>query len=355
MVGRRAIPSLLLALALTLVVRAAHADNEHLVAARHAIELLDYDNARAELDKALATGSNGPDELGEIYLLTGIVTSSLGDGASAVKAFEKLLALSPKAKLVAGTSPKIRKRFAAAAAYFKDHSPLAVTTETSSAPPSIALVIQSDPLGMVAGARVVVSSTGAPDQTLSGSGSGRIAIALPPGRRLELRVYAVDDAGNRLVELGGAPSPIVVEAAKPAPAASVAVAHVGPAPKSQPKPRATSAQRPLYEAWWLWGACALASSAGATYFGFAARSEGTTLQQLEANSTHYNFGQAEDVLATARRDALLANIGFGVAAGLAVVTGLFYIKGRGRDDARSIAVAPAVLPGGGALAVEGSF
>ena len=117
------------------------------------------------LTAALDAGGRGPQELAEIYQLSGIVYAAVGDAKAATDAFTRLLALSPKATLPAGTSPKLKRPFEAAGQYFKTHAPLEVKIETAATPPTITLVVVSDSLGMIASAHVVFSLDGAAERT----------------------------------------------------------------------------------------------------------------------------------------------------------------------------------------------
>src|SRR5690606_3976188 len=89
---------------------------------------------------------------------------------------------------------------------YQSNAPLEVKVETQPTPPSVTLVVQSDPMKMIARARVAVVVDGKPEQMLDGIGT----IALPAGARLDLRVTVLDASGNRLVEIGSSDVPIVI-------------------------------------------------------------------------------------------------------------------------------------------------
>jgi len=126
---------------------------------------------------------------------------------NATAAFERLLALSPKATLPSDTSPKSREsRFAAAQDYFKSHEPLKVKAETQSKPPSVTLVVQKRSAVDDREDARVGRGRRKRDTTLDGVG----AIELPHGKRLDLRVAALDENGNRVVEVGSADVPLVI-------------------------------------------------------------------------------------------------------------------------------------------------
>src|SRR3954462_2035736 len=102
--------------------------------ARHDVESSDYLAARGALVSALDAGSASPEDLAEIYKLSGIVEGALGKDAEATASFARWLAIDPKGTLPPGTSPKITRPFDAAA---KKTDALKVKVETEAAPPSV--------------------------------------------------------------------------------------------------------------------------------------------------------------------------------------------------------------------------
>ena len=312
--------------------------------ARQAVASSDYLAARSALGKALAAGTAGPDDLADIYRLTGIVEGALGDRGKAQAAFARWIALDPKAELPPGTSPKITRPFAAAAAQLHGAPPLDVTIETSASPPSITLVVAADALHLVAGARAEVSADHGPERTLEAQGTDRIAISLPHGARLDVRVQALDKYGNRVVELGSAEVPIVITGAggtvvRTPPPKPRLVAHVRP--------------RPVWLRWWLWGGASVVVFAGASYAGLSAHGEVDRLNAIDRNSTQYTFADAKQVESAARRDVVLFDAGAAVAGALAIGAVVLYLtEPRVHREARVGAVP---LHGGAAVVLGGSF
>ncbi len=337
----------LAALAVLALAGLAHADS--LRDARTAVENSDYFAARGLVEKALSDGTASPSDLADIYKITGTVEAALGNTAAATTAFGKWLALDPKAELPPGTSPKITRPFDAAKKQAEHREPVRVKTETSAEPPSVTLVVVSDPFMMIAKARVYVRADGGKEQMLEAAGEKKIAVALPKGKRLDLRVQALDEHGNRVAELGTTDVPIVITTneeivtkAPPKVVEEKVKAPVAPAPVHE---------RPLYLKWWMWGGAAVAVGAGGAYFGLQARSERDELAKLNADSANHTFDEARAVQDRADRDVLLFNVGMGVAGAFAIGATILYLTEPHAET--RMAVVP--QPGGGAVVLGGHF
>lgn len=324
------------------------AADDPLAQARKAVAESDYVAARPALVAALDAGGRGPDELAEIYRLTGIVAAALGDARGASDAFTHLLALSPRATLPEGTSPKITRPFDAAGRYIASHGALEVKLETRASPPAITLVVVSDPLSMVATARAVFIVDGGAERSQDVEvASERTEVALPAGRRIDARIAALDVHGNRLVEIGSREVPVVIVGEAP----PVVAPPRPPPPRSVPVVHA--APRPVTLRWWPYAAAGALALGATSYFALAARSETDDLDRIVADSAHHRFGDATAVEDRARRDVLLTNIGLGVTGALALAAGVLYLTApRDRVEAR-VAVVP--LAGGGAIVLGGKL
>jgi hypothetical protein len=330
---------------------ASSAAADPLETAKSAVDRSDYPAAKTALADALAAGENSPEQLAEIYRLSGIVTAALGDTQGATDAFERCLALAPKAALAPGTSPKITRPFAAAQAYFKAHERLEVKTETAMQPPAITVIVASDPLGMIAKVRVLVVADGKAEETLDRAASERTVVALPKGKRLDLRVIALDASGNHVAEVGSREVPIVVvgpgEPAEPA--------HVAPpvAKAAPTKPRAPEHARPLYLQWWLYGGAAIAFAGAGTYFGIDALRAKSQLDDFNAHSANHTFDQATSLESRARRSVLFTNIGLAAGGAFAVATTVLYVTRPRHAVERRLSITPA--PGGAVVVVGGDL
>ena len=337
------------AVAIALLCGTAHADDAAVEKAQQALDDLDYTGAQKALAETLAAGGNTPANLVDIYKLTGIVAGSMNDAKAATEAFKRLLVLDPKAKLPAGTSPKVQKPFNAANDWFKKAAPLQVEVETADKPAAVTLQIESDPLEMVASAQVAFTIDGGAEQTLDGKGDKTaIKIALPKGKRIDLRLYALDAQGNHLAELGTRAVPIVITSEQQVETPKV----VGP---KKPPPKVEHGDgRPLYLKWWLWGGVAVAFGAGTTYFALEARSDRDKLQKIIDTSVQHRVGEESDAEDRLRRDLLLTNIGLGATVVFAAGAAILYLtKPSDTEPTTRVTITP--TRGGGAVVLQGGF
>jgi len=341
-----------IALAWLVLEGVAHADDP-LAAARKAVAESDYVSARPALTAALDAGGRGPEDLVEIYRLTGIVDAALGDARAATEAFTRLLALSPKAALPDGTSPKIRRPFDAAARYMASHAALEVKMETVTTPPAIRLIVVSDPLNMVATAHAVFRIDGGAERTKDIEvAAERVEVTLPAGRRIDAQIAALDVHGNRLVEIGSREVPIVIVG--DAPPVVAAPSHATPPPPRRTPPVLVHAgPRPLYLRWWPYAAAGAVLAGATGYFAWSARSDADELRGIVADSAQHSYGEARAAEDRARRSVLYTNIGLGITGAVALAAGVLYLTTpRDRVETR-IAAVP--LDGGGALVLGGKF
>jgi hypothetical protein len=335
------------ALALVLLEGAAWADDA-LAQASEAVAASDYLAARAALVTAQVAGEHSPDDTAEMYRLSGIVEAALGNAQAATEAFIRLLALVPKAKLPPGTSPKITRPFDAARSYYTTHAPLDLKIATAAKPPAITLVVVSDPVHLVARARVLYAIDRGPEQTKEVAADGT-DIALPAGKRIDARVIALDVHGNRLVEIGSREVPIVI-IGEPAP---VAVPH-RPAPRPPPRPAPATVElpgRPIYLRWWPYAAATVVCAGATAYFGWSAYSDARELQRLSIDHSVLS-PEFQSVKDHGQRATLITNIGFGVTGAFALAAGAMFLIRRAHTEVRVTAV-PAHA--GGALVLGGTF
>ncbi|HJZ85977.1 MAG TPA: hypothetical protein VKN99_12445 [Polyangia bacterium] len=342
--------ALALPFALALALLQPTAQNPYLARARGEIERLRYDRARESLDAALQFGGNGPADVAEIYRLLGQVAATLGQREAAEGFFRHLLVLDPEAQLGAGVSPKIQAPFDAARAYTAEHGALRVRHQVhAGATPSIVLEVTADPLAMVAGARATYRTRSGSEQSIEGRGQARVELVLPGGPRIEVTLAALDAFGNRLLEIGGAGAPIVIEGGAEALPPAAARAHVD---------EALPVRQPFYKRYWFWGGLAVGAAAFGTAFGLLEKGAEDDLKKLNADSMNHDFREARAIEDRGRRDALLADIGFGVGGACAVVAVVMAVRSAGgppRSERAQTVVIPAPTASGAGLLVQGRF
>lgn len=325
----------------------AQPGDEPLAQARAAVDASDYMTARAALDKALTAGGAQPDELAEMYKLLGIVDAALGDAKESAAAFGKWIALDPKGSLPQGTSPKITRPFDVAK---KKGAKLELKTETNAQPPWVALVIESDPIG-ITHARAIVSADGAAEKIVDSDGKGRISMDLPKGHRLDLRVEALDEHGNRVAVLGSKEVPIVIITSDKGPPTDKVVVDKRDANLLKKQVVVAPHERAWYANWHVWGIAAIGATVATGFFAYETRSDLQDLDRLNATSPDHPWSAAQDTESRARRDLLITDIGAGVTGALALGTAFFYLT-RPHEEVQLVAV-PA--RGGGGLAIGGHF
>jgi hypothetical protein len=336
------------AVLLTMLASPALADA--LADARKAVAGSDYLNAQPALEAALRAGTSGPDDLAEIYRLTGIVQGALGNESAAEKAFGKWLALEPRASLPPGTSPKITRPFDAAAANAKKKGRLVAKAETTDDPPAVTLVVVSDPMKMIVGAKVYFSSDKKPEEVLQADGAERVTIELGTGKRIDLRAHAVDEYGNRVVELGSKDVPIVITSTGNEKRVDRRGRELLPAEK----PQQPAEPRPLYLKWWLWGGATVVATGIGGYFAWRTKTDLDRLDYLNANSLAHTWREAQDVESSARGNLLATNIAAGAAGAFALGTAiLFFTRPTSREGKLRASVTP--TRGGGAVVLGGRF
>jgi hypothetical protein len=282
---------------LLLTLSSAHAGDlgrAQLERGRAEIQQLHFDRALEALDAALRAGDSPPAQLTQIHRLLGEVSASLGLTDAAVEHFEHWLALEPSGALPDGASPKLAQPLADARRALAGRQPLRVHPLVSETPRTITLVVDSDPLSMIAGARATVLRADASlgPSILEHTGDGGLTIPLPPGR-LQVELAALDRYGNRLADLG-VDRPILVDARPP--------------------------RRMFLTRWFTWGALALSAAAIGTGFGAAAASAQSDLDQATRQMPPPDFRDVRAIESSARADALGCNVSFALAGAFAITS-----------------------------------
>ncbi len=371
MANRLLVMVLLLTVALVAALpTSVHADASDLDKAWNSLGEPNYRSALRYATRALEAGGSSPDQLVDIYSVLGITLAGLGRTEEAKLAFEKMLAIRPSAGIPTGYAPKITRVFRSARADARARAPLSMSFEQGdcSRGLSIILIIEKDPLAMVVGGRAVYAVTGAAEREIIVSGTDRIEIAVPQ-KRAAIRLAALDEYQNRLVELGSARVPLVVECggADSSDDASAAVAlprRCSATAACSPGARcvdslciASAASSPLYVRWSLWAGAAVGVAGVAVYFGLRARADERELDDLVTAGADYSL----EILPAEERwrsHAALANTGFVVAGVAGVVSAvLLWRKLRRERRKHKLGASVEALPlrGGAMVGVQLPF
>jgi hypothetical protein len=320
--------------------------------ARKAVDGSDYATARGLLTAALESGKASPDELADIYRLTGIVEGALGNTQGATDAFGKWLSLDAKGALPFGTSPKIMKPFTAAQDRAKKLGLVAAKAETEDDPPSVTLVVENDPQKLIVGAKVYFRADKRAEQTLEADGTQRIKLDLETGKRIDLRLQAVDKYGNRVVELGSKDVPIVITSSGTT--KQVVDPNDAKIVKSKPVHVEPAQPRPWYLTWWVWGITTVVATGAGGYFAWQTRQDVQDLHHLNENSLAHPWSDAQEVESRARRDLLVTNFVAGAAGVFALGTAiLFFTRPDTSESSSRVSITP--TQSGGAIVYGGHF
>jgi len=338
---------LLFALAFGAAARVARADNDLMSKAKAEMAQLNYDAAIALLEQAEASGKNQPADMVEIYRAMAESHAAMGRTDAAETAFRRLLALDPSVELPAGSSPKLTGPFSGAREFLAGRT-IAVECRRSAAD-AATLVVQSDPVDLVAGGRVVTASGGAIGE--DAQGQGRIALSIPGGTS-PAGCAALDKSGNVLAraDLPAAPAETGGEESAGSGPASGGTIVGGETPVD-------SGSRPIYARWWLYAGLGAAAGGVAVFYGLKTRSaEGDleelnrrTLEEDNHNITYADALAIEDRGKGYARNANIALVAAGVFA--AVSGGLLVhqlVTDRRRDEGEP-EVSAAATPDGAAV------
>jgi hypothetical protein len=348
---------------------AAQPDPDALVAqARQAMINLDYDRAIRLLERAEETGRSRRDQLATIYRQLGECRAALGDDAAATE-FRRLLALDPGAELPAGSSPKVTAPFDSARDFMRQHPPLTVrcVREGSAA----VLAIQSDPLALIASARLTTADGTVLTRARRRSGRARVSLTAPASAPRELACTAMDVYGN---ELARAPIGTTDSAAsgrdETLDTTTILPPTDGRLPRRAPRRSRVASDTdtggastvslartpereppPIYARWWVWGTGALVGAGATAFFAVQLQADEDDWRTIKRSSQEHTYAEALAVQDRGERHALYANIATVTTAALAAVSLGLLVRDLVRDDdgsAASIGAAP--LPGGGGAA-----
>ncbi len=354
--------ALAVAVALCAIDGPAAAQPASLARAQAALDDLRYEDAAELAERSWHGGGNRRADLVAIFRLAGQVAVTLGHGEQAEGYFIRLLTLDPDAQLPEGSSPKIAARFAAAKAKTPGRLRAAFRVDGT----TIAADVASDPVKMISSLRVRYSKDGgkqgAHEATAEAIAPDPLRVTVASIERpSQVEMQLLDEFGNILVE-----DSATIEPAKAAPmrtqaqvgrflAERNAAAGTATPGDSQPEleedEQAGPVGQPVYTRWGMWAGAAGAAGALGIVFGLKARSDQNQLDELNDQSDGHDFRDASSVESSLRRDALIADVCFVLAAGAGTAALILWM--RERNSRRAVVVAPAA--GGGAAAVRLEF
>lgn len=289
-----------------------------LVLAQEAAADAQFDLALSHVARFLKKGGHTAKEVAEAYRLLGEASVAVGKLPEARAAFSTYLALRPDAVLDELVSPKIVEVFEAAKQGLAGKA-LQAHHEFDDVSHRLVLVVDSDPLSLVVGVRVSYARpSGGAAYVVGSVADGRGEILVPQEVSGLIHIGALDRYGNQVLEF----SQNVVAAPTTSPQSSRSAFPSGlPAVKTE---------TPLWTRWWLWGAGAgTVLTVGGVFAGLSQSSQ-NELDSVLAEPKNHTFAQAKALESKTRERARIANVAFGVTAGLGVVAAILYVRDGGR-------------------------
>jgi hypothetical protein len=206
-------------------------------------------------------------------------------------------------------------------------------------------VVQSDPVDLVAGARL--TGNGEAAVGADARGQGRIRLAMPAGGEAR-GCAALDRHGNFLVGAALVAAPVSIE---PVATSTATTISGGGEPEG----------RPIYARWWLYGGVAALSAGAAVYYGLKVRSTEDELEELNQRTLveqdhDITWADALALEDRGERYARNTNIALGVTALFVAVSGSLLaheLLTGGDESATRVGAAP--LPGGAGVHVSLGF
>ncbi|HUH01763.1 MAG TPA: hypothetical protein VML75_07190, partial [Kofleriaceae bacterium] len=239
----------------------------HLDRAIEAVGDRDYEKARVHLKLALRAGGHDRADTVLIYRLSGEVAAAYGYRAQAERLFRHMMAIEPRADVAVNEAPLVVEPYDAARAYFaEDHAPIHVDVDVDreSGPDGavVSLRIASDPLQMIAAARLLYRDRGDMAQRDHAvADGGDLTLKVPTRLRATASITVVDRYGNQLIDPIPASPPPAAPRSPAADSEQDAPAAMSLADDAAPAAR----ERSVLGRWYTWGARSVAAGAAAAY------------------------------------------------------------------------------------------
>jgi hypothetical protein len=293
--------------------------SELLARAQAAIEDVDFATAKKLVEQALGGGGMDPGELARAHRCAGEVAAALGDDDQARDHFVRWILLDPNAALAPGVSPKISAAFDKARKEAAGLGALRLSVRmTREANKGVVVVDAKDPVDLVAQIRVRW-----PDGTEHIEHGLRAEVPVDDTRPAVVVVTALDADGNAIwsdqVRIGA---------------------------------RMVERRRgfPGWARWPTWAVVTGVGVAGGGFFVWRVQKAEDELRDLNRDSPMHTYDEAKDIEDRGHRDALLANVAFGVAGAAAIATVLTFVL-----EPKGVELVAAPTPGGGSVSATVRF
>lgn len=325
-----------LLLAVVLAASPAFADDSAAMLddAQKAIDDIDYDTAKKLATQAIDSGKLDGKQLHRAYRLAGESAAALGDNKTAKEMFLRWILLDPKAELAAGSSPKIGQPFSEARAEADTIGRFAVDVAVKRHKDKVEIELSAhDPLSMVAGMRLQLG-----DASVVAVTGNRAVLPTADAATVWVDVAVVDARGNELSRrrvAGGVSTS--GRGTKPA--------GTGTEPDlTTPEQPTTRGGWPTIIRWPVWTGVAVVAAGAGGFFAYQVGQTEDELAALNASSDMYTFDEAEEVRERGERQALFANISFGVAGAAALAAVLTFVL-----EPDGVEIQPAPTAGGATI------
>ena len=271
------------------------------VRAKAAMDNLDYQAARRELDNAIQSGENSPQQLASIYFLAAIVEGSFHRRAKAVDYFRRALAIDRSLTLPEGLSPKITKPFVEAQESI-DESSLWVGKCFRSDDREISVNV-NDSVSLVKNVEADVSYGNNRRQLLIQEARTSIVFKTRVNRMKRVIVRFVDEFGNEVLV------PCKLEFTSEV-VSEQQVKHI----------KRKNSFPSWYRSWKTWGIASLGLSIATLYWNNQRMGAQEVLNEQVLESENYEFSQVKDIEKQGSFETLMTNVFLGSAATAALLT-----------------------------------
>lgn len=323
----------------------AGAASPRLVEARKRIDDLELEAALKVLDAVEKTEGNDRQTLRELYTLQGLAYGTLGKEAKTRDAFRKLLIIAPDSTIPSDLPPRVRTPFFEAKEWASTNGPLLATPGAELGDGlvrSVKLVIEKDVLRLARSARFHFKVDGVEQRLEAPFTGGKASVPiLKPAVAWWAEVLS--ERKGVLLEVGSEQQPREESTGSaPAAVASAGVDSAGPTAGGWRRPTGIA----------LLSAGAVAAGVGVV-FGFQsvdARARVTNAtRDGEGRVTTVTQREAVALEASARSQATVANVLFGIGGAFAATGLVLIILGPSGEPAMALSPVP------GGVVVSGSF